>query len=246
MAKQIVLSDELRFPTQKAALEHYRKLLYLYELGQQISIPEHEKHLLLLIENHPNARQKVGVGIDYFYVDNAKNSTRCFHIRRTDGESTDFSFEKAVKGKSPPLIREFKEACRVAVQPYLFQARDKFFRDNQDDEGRVECELTGQLITKEEADIDHKDSLPFNVMVEIWIHAIELELSADLLAPPMDNQYGKEFADEALKEEWVKFHNTFCDKQKSLRVICKGANRSLSPKGRIYPSKKPLELTSPT
>ena len=197
MAKQIVLSDQLIFPTQKAALEHYKKILWLYELGEHISNPEHEEQLLVLIENHPEALQKVGEGIDYLYIDEAYQGTRCFHIKRTDGSSTDFSYLTAVKGEKPPLVREFKEACRVAVQPYLFQARDKFFRENQDDEGRVKCELTLQLITKEEADIDHKDSLPFNVLVETWIHAIKLELSADLLSPPMDNQYVTQFADEA-------------------------------------------------
>jgi len=246
MAKKIVLSDQLRFPTQKAALEHYKEILWLYKVGELIANPEHEEHLLLLIENHPEALQKVGEGIDYFYVDNAYQGTKCFHIRRTDGSCTEFSYLTAVKGERPPLIREFKEACRVAVQPYLFKARDKFFSDNQDFEGRVECELTRQLITKDEANIDHKDSLPFNVMVEMWIHAIKLELSPDLLTPPMDNQYVSEFVDEVLKEKWVNFHNTFCDKHKSLRIIHKEANRRLSPKGRIYPSKKPLQVTLPT
>lgn len=246
MAKQIILSEELRFSTQKAALDHFRQILHAYEDGDSVSDPEHEEHLLLLIANHPEAVQKIGVGIDHFFIDYAYQGSRCFHIARIDGSSTDFSYPTAVMGERPSLDREFKEACRVAVQPYLFQARDKFFQDNQDSEGRVKCELTEQLITTDEADIDHKGALPFNVMVETWITATKLELSPDLLTPPTDNQYVSEFADEALKREWVTYHNTFCDKHKSLRVIHKTANRSLSPRGRIYPSKNPLQLTLPT
>ena len=220
--------------------------MHAYEPGDSVSDPEHEEHLLLLIANHPEAVQKIGVGIDHFFVDYAFNGSCCFHLARIDGSSADFSFSTAVKGERPSLDREFKKTCRVAVQPYLFPARDKFFQDKQYVEGRVKCELTGQLIIKDEADIDHKGALPFNVMVEAWITATKLELSPDLLTPPMDNQYVTEFVDEALKREWVTYHNTFCAKHKSLRVIHKKANRSLSPRGRIYPRKNPLQLTLPT
>ena len=246
MAKQVVLDETLRFSTRKAALGHFRQILYAYEPGDCVTDPEHEEHLLLLIANHPEAVQKVGVGIDYFFVDHAYQGSRCFYLTRIDGTSTDFSMQTAVKGERPSLITQFKEACRVAVAPYLLQARDNFFLANQDTEGRVKCELTGELITKGEADIDHKGACPFNVMVETWIMATKLELSPELLTPSIDNQYVAEFADEDLRKDWVTFHNDFCDRHKSLRVVQKSANRSLSHRGRIYPSKNPLQLSLTT
>ena len=59
MAKQIVLGGGcLRFPSQKAAKDHYKGILWFYGLGCRVSDPEHEEQLLLLIENHPEGRCK--------------------------------------------------------------------------------------------------------------------------------------------------------------------------------------------
>lgn len=239
MAKQVTLSDTLKFPTQTLAEKHFRQILYAYTPGERVSEREHEEHLRLLIENHPEVVQKVGAGIDYFFVNNAKASTRCFYLSRIDGSTTDFSFLTAIKGQEPPLLSQFKEACREAVQPHLLEAKDNYFKENQNARGEVECEVTRQLITKDDAQVDH-NGVSFNVMVLAWIEANELEITDDLLTPSMDNQFVSRFANEKLEEQWVKYHNNFCKKHKTLRVIQKKANLSLSSRSKIVPSKKPL------
>ena len=48
MAKQVVLDETLRFSTRKAALGHFRQILYAYEPGDCVTDPEHEELVFVL------------------------------------------------------------------------------------------------------------------------------------------------------------------------------------------------------
>lgn len=67
MAKPINLPS-MSFPTQKAALEYFRNILYAYELGQIVSDQTHDTMLRELSDRHPDAVEKVGVGISTFFI----------------------------------------------------------------------------------------------------------------------------------------------------------------------------------
>ncbi|KAK1288026.1 hypothetical protein QJS10_CPB19g01760 [Acorus calamus] len=71
-----------------------------YESGDRLS-PEHEKMILeRLLPYHPESQKKIGCGIEYLtigYHPDFENS-RCLFIKRTDGESIDFSYWKCIKG----------------------------------------------------------------------------------------------------------------------------------------------------
>lgn len=82
-------------------------------------------------------------------------STSGFWIVRQDGTETDFSYIDAVKGKPKGRSQDFYNACRQAVALDLILAKKQAFAEYGDDQSRVECELTGKMVTIEEAHLDH-------------------------------------------------------------------------------------------
>ena len=77
--------------------------------------------------------------------------TRGFWVNRTGGSSTDFSFPWAIRGIPKSQAQEFVDACRSAVDKDLKAAKRKFFSAHGDLVGLVPCELTGQLLSFENA-----------------------------------------------------------------------------------------------
>lgn len=96
MAKKITIGEE-SFTTQKAATIFVRDLLNCQPLKTAIPEPQHS-FLCALISRHPNAAEKIGVGIQHFTVEFAMHGTRCFYLTRVDGSRTEFSFYKCVRG----------------------------------------------------------------------------------------------------------------------------------------------------
>ena len=68
-----------------------------------------------------------------------------------DGTETDFSYIDAVKGKPKGRSQDFYNACQQAVALDLVLAKKPALAQYSDDQGRVECELTGRIITIDDA-----------------------------------------------------------------------------------------------
>ncbi len=70
----------------------------------------------------------------------------------------------AVKGKPKGRSQDFYGACRQAVALDLIQAKKQAFAQYRDDQGRVECELTGVMVTIDDAsrrpEIKQTSSMP--------------------------------------------------------------------------------------
>ncbi len=76
------------FPTKKAARDAVRVILYATLPGGEL--PDADFHFIgALLGRHPEAVDKIGVGIEAITVRPATAGTRCFWVRRVDGtEST--------------------------------------------------------------------------------------------------------------------------------------------------------------
>lgn len=82
----------LSFAKKGDANEFFRNILYKYDLGDKVSVGDTE-HLTSLLAMHPEASDKIGVGIESFSVRMADYGTRCFWVNRTDGTTEKFSFK---------------------------------------------------------------------------------------------------------------------------------------------------------
>jgi hypothetical protein len=170
MAKPITLPS-MTFPTQKAAKAYFRGILYRYEVGGVVSDLVHDTMLReLLSERHPDAVEKVGVGIKEFFINktaagdyhHVSADARGIWIRRIDDTSVDFSYQTAIT--KPGLQSNFKDALRLVVDDKRISRRDAAFAA-----GPVRCALTGVLISaKAEADVIYR-SPTWNELVEGFV-----------------------------------------------------------------------------
>jgi uncharacterized protein DUF3223 len=135
-------------------------MLGRYRPGDRVS-DEDALHLAALLERHDEYKAKVGCGVDYFSVMMTEHGTPCFRINRVDETGTDFSYRHCVTQRPPSLKQEVSSAFRRAVRFDLYKARDDFFVQNADKDGRVICAETGERISRDQAHMDHRAPLTF-------------------------------------------------------------------------------------
>jgi hypothetical protein len=224
----------LDFNSKKDALAHFSRMLNSYRNGQTLNEFD-AGQLHGLLERHPSAADKTGVGVKRFYRDKAKDSD-CFWLEREDGTKTDFFFQKCVSAKPKTLLQDFAEACRYAVQDSLARKKAAFFEEYGDKQGRVKCEVTGNLVAQYEAHLDHKKPLTFQVIVYTFVKSRRIELHPSMIVRPADGEFSRKLADKNIEMQFVEYHDGVAD----LRIVAKQVNLQLAGSARIIPSKRPV------
>jgi hypothetical protein len=170
-------------------------MLAKYRNGEDAN-EQDSQFLRNLLERHPEAHQKIGCGVKRFFRDSTDEGTDCFWLERDDGTTTDFSYKSCVNAKGKSLYQEFAEACRQAVQTYLDAAKREHFEKHGNAEGKVPCEVTGELVAPYESHLDHKKPMTFQVIVATYIAARKIEIRSDMLSIPQDAQFVTTFVNE--------------------------------------------------
>jgi Protein of unknown function (DUF3223) len=235
MARKPITIGAKEFKFQKDALAFFKKMLNSYRANRTIEEGDHE-FLLALLERHPEAARKIGVGIKRFYKAPTEMGTSCFWVERTDGSKTDFSYITAVKAQGKSLYQEFADACRNAVRADLIKTKEEFFNQHGDEHGKVECEISGEKMAIYESHLDHKKPLTFQVIVNTFIAANNITISKGMLSTPQDAQFESEFSDQSTKRQFKEYHHRMAQ----LRIINPKANLSLGGSERITRSKRPV------
>lgn len=218
--RQTFTINGIEFKTKKSVLDHVKtKIYYRYEDHQDLS-EEHLKFMVGLLRYHPWSDQKIGVGVKRIWIQKNENyETRCFWLERIDGTKTDFSFNQCVQPAS--IERDFKAACRAAIAHVTINFRLSHFRDHAQDDV-ICCPVTGDMISIYESHVDHEPPNTFDVIVNEFIGIIK-EIRPEMLTDHGDGIEGNYLVDEALKQQWISFHNA----RAKLRVISIIANLSL-------------------
>ena len=246
MAKTVKLSNGREFSSQKAATEHFRAILHGYGNGEEITDPAHHSDLVALLERYDAAitstPSKIGTGIVRFERRINYGSgfaTAGFWVERTDGSWTDFSFPTAISAKPKPQSQEFADACRGVVAADLRAAKLRHFKLHGDDQERVPCDITGQLITIDEAHLDHAH-WPFGTLVAMFREARGWhdEIPTGVLTTAQDNQTATTFVDPAIADAFKAFHH----RTATLRVIAAKANLSMAARQRKPKIKLPVQI----
>lgn len=205
------------FKTKKAIKDRCKSILNSHKRGEVITGKD-QIFLRDLIKGHPGYDVKDGgVGIMTFYVDrvNGPNySLNCFHLRRFDGTTTDFSYIQCVDGaRSDKKI--VMTACRSAI------AKDiQRFRNESVVYGVSTCEITGEVLTTTNSHVDHKDPT-FQQIFNDWISNKNVKELLEKINPQdEDNNVSTYFADKSTAEDFRAYHNSLA----TLRVITKQAN----------------------
>lgn len=85
----------IAFAKKGEALEYLKNMLNTYSPEERVN-EEDACFLALALENHPEAKEKIGPGIKGFFVRRADYSTQCFWVERTDGTEVKFSYKSCV------------------------------------------------------------------------------------------------------------------------------------------------------
>src|ERR1041385_6981020 len=154
------------FKTKDAILKRVRGILYGYPIGTQVTSGDCAL-LLELLQNHPNATEKIGCGIDAFEIRQENSISRCFYLIRTDGSAENFSYKKLTSPSTKLAV--FKSVCRTLVFRQILRMKSAYFRGHAREDGRVQCPITHRWIMQEEAHVDHIPPNTFAKLVTDFI-----------------------------------------------------------------------------
>lgn len=202
------------FNTQKEGIEYYKEILNRNDLY----VPLRADHDMLyqLLENHPEASQKIGCGVDYFSIGKGQYGTRCFFIHRKDNSFTDFSYRSAVSGKGMSLKRRYYDACRAVAEEQTWTFKKQAFA-----KGDVFCEISGEKLEINRCHVDHKYPMTFQAIADEYWQAIQ-PIDPMAFVTPKDNQFRTEWADLDLEDGFRVLHHLKAD----LRLLSPKINMS--------------------
>jgi hypothetical protein len=242
VAKSVKLPNGKEWKSQTAAREHFKAMLYRYGNDQTISDSDDHDDLCALVERFDalvaDGAPKNGEGISRFERRLNRGdgwSSPGFWIVRTDSSETDFSYVKAIEGKPKPKSQEFYDACHNAVSRDLLKFKQHQFDYFSDEDGRIECDITGMKVSYAEATLSHADPL-FSVIVNQFKKAKGWSdvIPDSVLTVSADKQLSSHFAKDSDAEDFRRLHHGVA----VLRIVSK----SRPPGALVAPVKRPLRI----
>ncbi len=220
------------FATQNLAVRFFKAMLSRYRPGDTVN-EEDALHLAALLERHDEYKEKVGCGVDHFSVIMTEHGTPCFRIARRDGTGTDFSYRHCITQRPPTRKQEVSQAFRRVVRFDLYRARDEFIAANKDANGMVTCAETGERIAPDQAHMDHRAPLTFEVLVTTFLEGRGLDLHDVAITSGQDEQVSPEITDAELSDAFRLYHANLA----LLDLVKDKVNLAQSARHRMKPSR---------
>lgn len=215
MTKSITLPNGKIWPTQTAALMHFKDLLGRYEDGETVNSLEDHDNLVALLERYDQLElggpDKVGAGVDHFERRRNRGegyASSGFWVIRTDGSETDFSCPKTVKGVPKPILAQYYDACRSAVGADLAGLKQRQFDHFSDADGLIPCDVSGTLVAFSSAQLRHAKPHFGNIISEFRrLKGWSLAHLEELLTVSADAQLSTSFQSREDAKEFRAFHH---------------------------------------
>jgi hypothetical protein len=209
---------EYEFETKKDAKEAIKKILNGHRMGYILTGDE-DTFIRDLIALHPATEDKIGCGIDHIEIrpDPDYGTTRCFHIIRPDGSSTDVSYQKCIDGEKYRQL--FRPALRTAIQHQIQQ-----FKQVQFAIGPQRCPFTNELLTLETCHVDHLSPMTFETLVTEWLKLSGLGEVDVQITGREDNSSTRFMTNANQIDSWTAYHRQHA----RLRLLSQRGNLSNS------------------
>lgn len=202
-AKPVVLPSKT-FPKQGEATAFFKAMLARYTDGEFLNSDD-EDILYELLQRHPEADQKIGLGVQAFFRNKSPDHpTSCFHVLRIDGSTTDFGYPACVTGRAPSLGHAFYEACRRSVVIKLMDQKQRLFDMSPNG---IPCVRTGELTAIHTSEYRHTEPR-FRDVVRGFIQIKGLVIDSSMVTVSQDMQYTTVFTDQVMAEEFMSYHAT--------------------------------------
>lgn len=175
-----------------------------------------------VLQMHPYADEKIGVGVQAFGVQkNPQYGKKEFVIYRTDGTFTEFSYLKCLRPRTNKA--DFVQSLRQAVADGIIAFHRQHFRQI----ATPLCPLTGVILTPKTSHVDHIYPQTFSSLVEDFVQEYHIDpISVELLSGG-DNNSTIRLKNKELEQLWVDYHWHHA----RLRVVSAEANLKMSDKG---------------
>jgi len=206
---------------KKDIIAKTKNILHKYKLYETLNNLDF-KYILTLINNHPRAKEKIGIGISAIKIIPSRFKKPQFQIIRKDNSTTDFSYLKCLNSniyKTSHLLN-VKKACREAISKDMLLFKQEQFKDYQ----QIICPITNKSISFYDSHVDHT---PPNTFESIFNNWLSLTLKSnnnnieDLkLIGYNDNEDFKNFKDKSISNSFREYHN----KVAKLRILSIEAN----------------------
>ena len=166
-----------------------------------------------LLKNHPKYYEKVGVGIDYFYIQRNRINKKSYQtmIKRTDGTDVDFSWTYCCKFKERTvndyLIRAMREA--ISKDTIVFKQNSKLICNicnNKNDEYY-------------NYHVDHSEP-SFKNLSTTFLNNTTLSIPKTFSDNPVTHIHCFEEYDMLFETEWYEYHK----KNSRLQILCRKCN----------------------
>ena len=187
------------FPTQTLLRAHIQRILHGHEPGIDLPIGP-LRFLRDLLELHPDADRKIGIGVRWMTVEIGKRGTREFWLERPDRTRTEWSYEKCLR--KPPPDLEFKAACRTAIVAQKLAFRDRAFGGSK----TIPCALTGVLVGADDCHVDHEPPATFAKILGAFVDENKIDVAAVVVLGRGDGEVERRLADPELTARWCAFH----------------------------------------
>lgn len=149
------------WPSKKAAFDDFRALHAggPYAVCERITDPTHDLMLREVLDLHPDASEKIGAGVDYFYVGltsdgdkfNVRPDATGIWIKRVDGSDVDFSYRTCISNHTEES--DAKEGLRLAVED-----RRLAYRQGRINEGTFVSDISGKAFAhRDDAHVIYDD-----------------------------------------------------------------------------------------
>jgi len=236
-SKQTTIA-EITFTSQKQCVDYTRTLMGNLTVGQKIC-PAHPDYPFVnaLARRHPEFAIKKGSGINYyFYSSPSGYHTPCFHIRRTDGTSIDFSYLTCIRGESNNA-RSIKLAV---LREIIFEDKTKLksirFIQSADCWGEITCPVQNWNVSFEKTHADHAEK-SFKYLVESFLKLEGLTLEELKI---FEDSKGKSLLSDAqLEIRWLCYHR----KEARITLVSEAANLNRPPFSKRALTPKESQLT---
>jgi hypothetical protein len=200
------------FSSKQAIVKHTQQILKDATPGEVLQ-GDNRAFLIGLIECHPRAKDKIGVGIKHIIarVDPVWKKSKQFLIIRYDGSNIDFSYKKCLYGEISPL-EYFRSACRTAIAPDIISFKIVYLTP------AATCPYFGEPLTKDNAHVDHVKPRVFNWIVDQFMEIEGISLGKCEVVGDVQ----KRFLDKSVNDKFRRFHNVVAQ----LELVSERANQT--------------------
>lgn len=155
-----------------------------------------EEFMLDLLENHPHAQEKKGVGIDYIYLHKSEYNNKEFCIKRLDGTETIFSYKKCIYPPKYSNRNKCIAAFRKSIEYQIIEFRAEYYSNHTAQENN----------NLDKTDIHHSLPNSFKKIVEDFILEYNLDFNNSYTLLKQDDDKFYYLIDKELELSFQNFH----------------------------------------